>query len=974
MEGGDRARLEAWILDRLERGLEVRLEDLRREFPPFDEGELEGALVTCRILFAWFERERRGEESLAPGPDAGDWLTPGERIGGYVVLARIPGGGMGQVYQATQESLHPRRVALKVHRLGERPEAELRRARREAEVASRLVHPSLVAVHDMGRDEERGLVWFSMQYVDGPDLRSELVGRSPLREREAVRRLVTRVSEIAGALADLHGRGYVHRDVKPENILLRRNAGRDGRGEAAVLVDFGLARAESALRGGGALAAGTPGYAPPESERPGAGATPAWDVYSLGVVLFELLAGRPLGLDEDGAPRRPGAADVRALRGRRGALDADLSAVLLRAIAPDPARRYAHAGELQADLEAWLAGRDVDARRPPFPERLLRAARRQPRRALLAALCVALVPSYAGLVLDDLRLARSGRAALDRGELLAGWRSLEAVRLSPVRRWTLAHPAVGVRAGAAACAHPLAGVVELRRERGPAAAFELATAHLAQDGLAQHPRLVAFLTAALGGADELERSLALRAAALLFFEAPVEDPERLALAAPFVERSIEILRSPASTREDRLHAACVIGGAGGPAELGVVLEWMEASIPDVEAQRLGTRSLERIVRRVRGVEPDVERWSREWEVLEGPLEARLLEIARLSAHDELLDPLQHGLQYLLTAWALLHRAVGRPTRLVEAVLPDLKANYLVAVRAARGGTSAPRVAEGIRAQLEAELESAAIRHPAGAFQFGLHAGYLGDARLRSQIEARLEAEDRAHPGHGLLAGFREGLEFARVEAERGLDTSQLPHTSSRLVRRFDPAPVPGPLELELAARPDLPPTTAAHWFLQPPLHRAARAGAPILGGGAYWHRGTWANDNHLRLPRAGAWVELPFELDAPVSPSAWYVELDHLAATRGYLPFMGQAWIRVELNGTVVAERILVDFTGPRGQRFPIEGTILSHGSNRLRVQSVEATTTYWLHHASIVFEEQKPKVQVAPSATDVGAVPGAGR
>ncbi len=974
MGEGDRARLEAWILDRLERGLEVRLEDLRGEFPPFDESELEGALVTCRILFAWFERERRGEELPAPGPDAADWLTPGERIGGYVVLARIPGGGMGQVYQATQESLHPRRVALKVHRLGERPEAELRRARREAEVASRLVHPNLVAVHDMGRDGERGLVWFSMQYVDGPDLRSELLGRSPLRQRAAVRRLVTRVSEVAGALADLHGRGYVHRDVKPENILLRRNAGRDGRGEAAVLVDFGLARAESALRGTHALAAGTPGYAPPESDRPGAGATPAWDVFSLGVVLFELLAGRPLGLDGEGAPRRPDPADVRALRGRRGALDADLAAVLSRAIAADSDQRYANAGELQADLEAWLAGRDVAARRPPFPERLARGARRQPRRALLVASCALLGILYALLVTEDLRAVRAGSRALNQGALLAGWTRLQSARLPVLRGLLLGDPALERELRTGADQHPVAQVARAQRERGSAQAFELAAAFLARDGLAEHPRLVAFSTAALAGADERERGLALRAAALLFFEVPVEDPARLALAAPFVERALGILRSPASTREDRLHAACVIGGAGGPQELGAVLEWMAASTSDVEAQRLGTRSLERIVRRVRGVEPDVERWVREWGPLEGTLEERVLEIARLSSSEPLLDPLQYGIRHLLTAWAHLQRAVGRPAGWAEGVLTHLDSDSRRAVRAAIAGPLAPSVAEEIWAEFEREFESGRIRRRAWAFVFGRHAGYLADARLRIQLEARLAEEDRDHPGHGLLAGFREGLELARVEAERGLDPSQLPHPSSRLVRRFDPAPAPEPLDLELIPRPDLPAGTAAHWYLQPPLQRAARAGVPTLGGGAYWHAGTWANDDHLRLPRAGAWIELPFELDAPVSSYAGFVELDHLAATRFHLPFMGQAWIRVELNGTLLAERLLVDFVGGRSQRLSIEGTILSPGTNRLRLEAVEATTTYWLHHASIVFEQQKPKVQEPVGAAGSGAVPGAGR
>jgi serine/threonine-protein kinase len=183
---------------------------------------------------------------------------------------------------------------------------------------------------------------------------------------------VTHISEVAGALAELHARGYVHRDVKPENILLRRNAGRDGKSEAAVLVDFGLVRAERALRGGAgtAPAAGTPGYTPPEAELPGSAVTPAWDVYSLGIVLFEMLHGRPPYEAENAIVlvTKHATSDVPVQRLVDAGVPRDVAAVVAGMTRRDKARRYASPAALLADLNAVLRGDPLhDA--APRPER-----------------------------------------------------------------------------------------------------------------------------------------------------------------------------------------------------------------------------------------------------------------------------------------------------------------------------------------------------------------------------------------------------------------------------------------------------------------------------------------------------------------------------------------------------------------------------------------------------------------------------
>ena len=209
----------------------------------------------------------------------------GRLVGGrYRFLECVGAGGMGSVYRARDERLG-REVAVKliVERLA-RDALCVRRFRREAELGARLSHPNIVAVLDAGVEPRDFIV---LEFVEGVDAGSVVRGRERLTPGETVHV----VAQVCDALAHAHGRGVVHQDVSPANILI-------GRPElAAKLADFGLASGVlDAAAGQGANVMGTPGYVAPEVLR-GAEPSPRSDLYSLAVVGYRLLTG---------AARRPG--------------------------------------------------------------------------------------------------------------------------------------------------------------------------------------------------------------------------------------------------------------------------------------------------------------------------------------------------------------------------------------------------------------------------------------------------------------------------------------------------------------------------------------------------------------------------------------------------------------------------------------------------------------------------------------------
>jgi serine/threonine-protein kinase len=310
-------------------------------------------------------------ESNSPSSDG---TTPRElrRLGDYELLGEIARGGMGVVYRARHTRLN-RIVALKMILSGRfASDAEVQRFHREAELAANLDHPNIVPIYEVGRAQ--GHAFFSMRLVEGASL-STSVPRLLADPRAAAKLMV----QVARAVHFAHQRGFVHRDLKPGNILL------DSADQPHV-TDFGLAKrvqAEKDLTQSGALI-GTPSYMAPEQAAGNATeATAAADVYSLGAIIYELLTGRPpfraptimetvvLVLEREPEPPshvRPGT-------------PRDLELICLRCLEKSPEARYASAAALADDLERYLRREGVEAGRGGFRDRLRRWARRQPELA-----------------------------------------------------------------------------------------------------------------------------------------------------------------------------------------------------------------------------------------------------------------------------------------------------------------------------------------------------------------------------------------------------------------------------------------------------------------------------------------------------------------------------------------------------------------------------------------------------------------
>ena len=274
--------------------------------------------------------------------------TPGSRPGleaaladRYVIERELGRGGNAVVYLA-HDIKHDRKVALKVLS----PELAVRSERflREIQIAAKLTHPHILGLHDSG--EAAGLLYYVMPYVEGESLRERLNREKQLPVEDAVR--ITR--DVASALGEAHAQGVVHRDIKPENILLTKSGD-------AVVADFGIARALTAAGGGGTateagLAAGTPAYMSPEQGSGGAEVDARGDVYSLGCVLYEMLAGHPpfAGETAQEIVARHTLDPVPSLRAARPGVPRAVERAVAKALAKVPADRFASAAEFAGAL------------------------------------------------------------------------------------------------------------------------------------------------------------------------------------------------------------------------------------------------------------------------------------------------------------------------------------------------------------------------------------------------------------------------------------------------------------------------------------------------------------------------------------------------------------------------------------------------------------------------------------------------
>lgn len=332
----------------------------------------------------WLDRLRDAEEPCALG-----------RIGPYVDVREVGRGGQGVVFQATQPGTG-RRIALK-RLLGGTfsTRAMRRRFTREVEAAAALDHPGIVTVY--GVEEVDGLPLLAMEWIDGKPITEWAQAVRGTQGSRGVRACLRMFLEVCKAVEHAHGRGVLHRDLKPSNVLV------DAKGSPRVL-DFGLAVRLDA--GGAALEAtrsdggyGTPAYASPEQLRlPRVSLDVRTDVYSLGVMLYEMLCGRSpyegwsslpelLRAVEQDAPRR--------LSAGVESLPRELDHLLFKAMAKDPVDRYGTVTELAADVRRHLAGEALVAHPPGWIYTTRKWIARHRGAAAMALVLVALPSAYA---------------------------------------------------------------------------------------------------------------------------------------------------------------------------------------------------------------------------------------------------------------------------------------------------------------------------------------------------------------------------------------------------------------------------------------------------------------------------------------------------------------------------------------------------------------------------------------------------
>jgi hypothetical protein len=918
------------VLAALERGEQIDWERIRREHahdPRLVASVARALEGYCGIL--------RKVRSVRRSP----WLVPGETLGDFEVVDLLATGGMGEVYRARQRSLGGRLVALKVMRVAARS-TESERFEREALVLSGLHHSNLAEVYGFGAVGD--VRFLAMRLVPGSSL-AELQGE---RRAIAPETAVAWVMDVAAALAVVHASGQVHRDVKPANVVIEEAQGSPsvplqgrqgdvGQIGRAVLVDFGLARpVDGGTRTRSSLAPMTRAYAAPE-QLLGLKVDSRSDVFSLGVVLHELLSGtRP----SDAEP-----AAARLLVVPRGAgIDDDLRAIVAMATAEHRAQRYADAAALLADLHAWRERRPVVARRHAWRERmksfLSRNKTRVPRWVgIWLAACAALgLLAWGETLLERGRSVRAAAQTLD----LPGLRFEYACIPEALGDWLIRDPtalALAHRVSADAREDPLALVTDLLLAKDMEGAMKAAAIQVSALGPGGDPASLGVLVNLTRG--QLPSSLrAIEWLALAASARPRVGIGADSACEPVLVLARQSLRELDAPLPARLAALTLLGALGTVAD-GKWLAEQLCSLPVASEEfRLACESLERVVRRSASTPESAP-------VLDDLPWLALMERVRSLRADGAVGAgwgTVTALQRLMVAVHLARRREGRTTDAC-AVLP---AAWLVepGIRwVGLGSFETPlELAASGDARAKGVLEVLERERIRGwqADLVGRIAAFLADrawsiaaAEHLTRIgweprEVRLAVEASYAAGH---AEFHAGHSQADAPDDGGLLTLAPTVGSPRRIEMHRVAP-----------GPDTPNHVDAMWSFT--------EDAPSLAGCASGVEGTavdlrreGSDPASLLFGHIGA-SEIALELDHRRDVAAeWSLVVLGQASARRYLPHQGLVRLELYLDGRRVATQSL-SHIGKGVEEFEIPATWFDPGWHVFTLRlGAESTTSYRL-------------------------------
>jgi serine/threonine protein kinase len=363
------------MLHRLETGDRPSLEEYLQRFPQHADA-MRRSLELLQMAHTQMWSDSVHPHSTASSPTANPAMAPTKPppvLPGFELYEKLGEGGMGVVYRARDLRLdQPRAIKVIRGRGSFAGEEAHDRFQREAKAVARLDHPGVVRIYTLGEYDD--LLYICMEYLDGGSLQKHL-RQGPL----AIRVAADLVCQLTLAVQHAHDNRVLHRDLKPANVLLQKKAearpreAADGPASDASfhqlpaelvpkIADFGLAKlldTDDELTQTGVVMGTAPYMAPEQAEGRASDVGPRTDVYALGAILYECLTGRPpfKGINRSETLERVRTRPPTSLRRLRSEVPAELEAICLKCLEKQPGRRYGTAGELAADLQAWLAGK-----------------------------------------------------------------------------------------------------------------------------------------------------------------------------------------------------------------------------------------------------------------------------------------------------------------------------------------------------------------------------------------------------------------------------------------------------------------------------------------------------------------------------------------------------------------------------------------------------------------------------------------